>query len=108
MAKFKKIMPYAPMTSTGNSLGLSVEVQEDVNGKKVFMQKASFDAFPKNTELEPYTLENQLRSGAQLKEVSVETLAGDIDRIDDAIRSLSSRVDEFDQKKEDVNPIIEE
>lgn len=108
MAKFKKIMPYASMTSTGGSLGVSVEVQKDVNGRKVFVNESSVDAYPKNTELEPYTLENQLRSGAQLRETSVETLAGDIDRMDNAIISLVKRVDSFEQKIEDVKPSNEE
>lgn len=106
MSKFKAIMPCARMTSTGGSLGVSVEVQEDVDGKTVFREKASFDAYPQNTELEPYTLENQLRSGAQLKEVTVETLSTDVDRLNDVVSKLASRVDDF-EKKEDVELITE-
>lgn len=105
MAKFKKIDPNYQMSSTGNSLGVSVDVLVKVDDKDVFVSKSSVDAYPSIPKSDAFTLENQLKAGVQLKEVSVGTLSADVDRLDEQVKNLVSRADEFEKM---LNPQNEE
>lgn len=96
MSKFKKIPPCVILSSCGSSVGVGVSVLEDVDGRQVFVSKSSKDAFPEIPKSDAFSLENQLKSGAQLKEVSIEKVVNDVDRLDNQFADLSSRTAELE------------
>lgn len=94
--RFKKVDPNCHMASNGNSFGVAVETTENVDGKEVIITKSSQDVYPPITNPEEFSLENQIRSGVPLKEVTVEKLQGDVDRLDEQFNAMSSRVEEME------------
>lgn len=97
MAKFKKIPPCVNLSSCGSSVGVGISVLENVDGREVFVTKSSKDAFPEIPKSDAFSLENQLKSGAQLKEVSIEKVVNDVDRLDNQFADLSSRTEELEK-----------
>lgn len=105
MAKFKKIPPCVNLSSCGSSVGVGVSVLENVDGREVFVTKSSKDVFPEIPKSDAFSLENQLKSGAQLKEVSIEKVVNDVDRLDNQFADLSSRTEELEKMlTENDNP----
>lgn len=97
MSKFKKISPCVNLSSCGSSVGVGVSVLEHVNGRYVFVTKSSKDAYPEIPKSDAFSLENQLKAGAQLKEVSIEKVVNDVDRLDNQFADLSSRTSELEK-----------
>lgn len=97
MSKFKKNPPCVILSSCGSSVGVGVSVLENVDGREVFVTKSSKDAFPEIPKSDAFSLENQLKSGVQLKEVTIEKVVNDVDRLDNQFADLSSRTDELEK-----------
>lgn len=107
MSKFKKVMPNVRLANTGGSAGFGCEKIVNIDGKDEFVTKSSVDVYPKMPEPETFSLKNQLKSGVNLKEVSVSPVVVDVDRqseqVSNVLGKATSLSDIFENAKENEN-----